>query len=83
MPPDLPGALRFLFEHDDVARARRLQLHETVLPVDLDRAEDRPVERRRAIDVAHREGHMRQAVGLYHANPDSRLPNPVAITSYT
>ena len=66
MPPRLAGELRFRFEDEDVARARRLQLDEAVLPVDLDGAEDVAVELRRAIDVANRHRHVRQAEGLDH-----------------
>jgi hypothetical protein len=47
-----PGGLRLLLEDQHIARARRLELREPILAVDLDGAKHLTIESGRAIDIA-------------------------------
>jgi len=62
-PGTFPNTRRRRFEHDDIARARRLTLHETVAAIDGDHSKYALVKRERAIDIAHAEREVRQPMG--------------------
>jgi hypothetical protein len=56
---------RLALEDDHVAAAGRLRLDEVALLVDGDNAEDRLIERQRALRIANGQRHVREAVRLH------------------